>query len=113
MFVVVSLLLTAVCLIPAAGKLSGHPKMRLAAAEFGIPWPRYQLLGLAELAAASGVIAGLFWRPIGVAAGIGMALLLLGAIATHRRAHHRISEAAPALVALANTAVYLAVALMA
>lgn len=113
MLVVVSLLLTAVCLIPAAGKLAGQQKMRLAAAEFGIPWARYQLLGIAELAAAGGVIAGLLWRPIGVAAAIGMALLLLGAVVTHRRAHHRSHEAAPALVALAITAAYLAVALMA
>ena len=113
MLVVVSLLLAAVSLVPAAGKLLGHPKMRLAAADFGIPWPSYQLIAVPELAAAGGVLAGLVWRPIGVAAGIGMALLLLGALALHRRAHDTFHQALPALVALAVTAAYLAIALSA
>ena len=52
MFVTVSLLLAAACLVPAAAKLASHPKMRHAAAHVGIPWPRYQLIGVAELAAA-------------------------------------------------------------
>jgi len=64
-------------------------------------------------AAAVGVIVGLVWRPIGVAAGIGMALLLLGALATHRRAHDPLREALAALVALAVTTVYVVVALSA
>ena len=52
MFVTVSLLLVAACLVPAAAKLLSHPKMRHAAAHFRIPWPRYQLIGAAELAVA-------------------------------------------------------------
>ena len=59
--------------------------MRQPAANFGIPWPRYRLVGVAELAAA-GVVIGLWWHPLGVAAAAGMALLLLGALITHRRA---------------------------
>ena len=71
MFVTFSLLLTAVCLLPAAGKLLGHPKMRHSAAHFAIPWPRYQLIGAAELAAGAGVLIGLWWHPLGVAAAAG------------------------------------------
>ena len=59
--------------------------MRQSAAHFGIPWPRYRLIEVAELAAA-GVVIGLWWRPLGVAAAAGMALLLFGALITHRRA---------------------------
>jgi hypothetical protein len=110
MFVAVSLLLAAVCLIPAAAKLAGHPKMRHAATHFGIAWRRYRLIGLAELAAAAGVLIGLFWRPAGVLAAAGMTLLLLGALAAHRRAHDAVREAVPALVALATAIAYLAVA---
>ena len=40
MFVTVSLLLAAACLLPSAGKLLGHPKMRQSAAHLGIPWNR-------------------------------------------------------------------------
>ena len=111
MFVTISLLLTAACLLPAAGKLTGNPKMRKSAAHFGIPWPRYRLIGVAELAAAAGVLVGLWWHPLGVAAAAGIALLLLGALIAHGRATDSGKEMAPALLALAITIAYLAIAL--
>lgn len=110
MFVALSLLLVAVCLVPAAAKLAGHPAMRRAAAHFGVAWPRYRLIGVAELAAAAGVLTGLVWRPVGLAAAAGMTLLLVGALATHGRAHDNPRRAAPALIALAVSVAYLAVA---
>lgn len=85
--------------------------MRQSAAHFGIPWNRYRLIGAAELAAATGTLIGLWWHPLGVAAGAGMALLLLGAVITHRRAAHSRKETAPALLTLAITVAYLAIAL--
>ena len=112
MFVTVSLLLVAVCLLPAAGKLTGQPKMRQSAEHFGILWPRYRLIGVAELAAAAGILIGLWWHPLGLAAAAGMALLLIGALVTHRRAADGAKEMAPALVALAITLAYLAIALI-
>ena len=111
MFITISLLLAAACLLPAAGKLTGNPKMRQSAAHFGIPWPRYRLIGVAELAAAAGAVIGLWWHPLGVAAAAGMALLLIGALITHRRAKDGGKEIAPALVGLAIKLAYLAIAL--
>jgi uncharacterized membrane protein YphA (DoxX/SURF4 family) len=113
MFVTISLLLAAACLLPAVGKLTGQPKMRKSAAHFGIPWPSYRLIGVAELAAAAGILIGLWWHPLGVAAAAGMALLLLGAIITHRKAADSGKEMVPALLALLLTLAYLAIALMA
>src|ERR1700756_571192 len=97
MFVTISLLLAAACLLPAAGKLTGQPRMRKSAAHFGIPWPRYRLIGLNELPPAAGILIGRWWPPVGLAAAAGMALLLLGAIVPHRRAGDGAKEAAPAL----------------
>ncbi len=111
MFVAVSLLLSIACLLPAAAKLLGHPKMRQSAAHFGFPWRKYQLIGAAELAAAAGVLIGLWWHPLGIAAAAGMVLLLLGAVITHRRAGDSGKEMAPVLLALAITFAYLAVSL--
>ena len=110
MFVTLSLLLVAVCLVPAAAKLAGHPKMRHAATHFGIAWRRYRLIGVAELAAAAGVLIGLFWRPAGLMAATGMLLLLIGALVAHRRARDSVREALPALLALAVSGTYLVVA---
>jgi uncharacterized membrane protein YphA (DoxX/SURF4 family) len=109
MFIALSLLLVVACLVPAAAKLAGHPKMRHAADHFGIAWRRYRLIGVAELAAAAGVLIGLFWRPAGLLAAAGMVVLLLGAVITHRRAHDSVREALPALLALAISGTYLAV----
>ena len=111
MFVAISLLLATACLLPAASKLLGRPKMRQSAAHFAIPWRNYQLIGAAELAAAAGVLIGLRWHPLGVAAAAGMVLLLLGAVITHRRAGDSGKDMAPALLALAITLAYLAVSL--
>lgn len=110
MFIALSLLLVAVCVLPAAAKLLGHPKMRQSADRFDIPWHRYRLIGVAELVAAAGVLTGLAWRPAGLAAAAGMTLLLLGALGTHRRAHDRVADALPALVALAVAIAYQVVA---
>jgi len=111
MFVTISLLLAAACLLPAAAKLAGHPKMQQSAAHFGIPWPRYRLIGAAELAAAAGILTGLWWHPLGLAAAAGMAVLLAGAIVTHRKAADSAKEMAPAVVALLLTLAYLVIAL--
>ena len=111
MFITISLLLIAACLLPAAGTLTGQAKMRESAAHFGIPWSRYRLIGVAELAAAAGILIGLWWHPLGIAAAAGMAVLLAGALITHRKAADRAKEMAPAWLGLALTLAYLAIAL--
>jgi uncharacterized membrane protein YphA (DoxX/SURF4 family) len=111
MFLTISLLLAAACLLPAAAKLLGHPKMRQSAEHFGIRWPRYRLIGVAELTAAAGVLAGLWWHPLGIAAAAGTTLLLTGALITHRHAGDSGKEMAPALIDLAITIAYLVIAL--
>ena len=111
MFTALSLLLAAACLLPGSAKLLGHPRMQKSAAHFGIPWRRYRLIGAAELAAGAGVLIGLWWHPLGVAAAAGMSLLLLGALITHRRAADSGKEMAPVLIALTITIAYLAIAL--
>ena len=110
MFITVSLLLAAACLIPAGGKLLGHPNMRHAAAHFGIPWRAYRLIGIAELAAAVAVLTGLRWHPLGLAAAAGMTLLLVGAMIIHLRAADSGKQMVPAGLALAITLAYLVVA---
>ena len=110
MFTALSLLLSVACLLPGSAKLLGHPKMQKSAAHFGIPWRRYRLIGVAELAAGAGVLIGLWWHPLGMAAAAGIALLLLGAVITHRQAADSGKEMAPALLAFAITLAYLAIA---
>jgi uncharacterized membrane protein YphA (DoxX/SURF4 family) len=113
LLIAASILFVVVCLLPGVPKLLGRPLMRHAAERFGIPWRRYQLIGVAEVAAAAGGIVGLFWRPVGVLAACGMILLLIGALFFYRRTNGTVREAIPALVALVVSSAYLAVALTA
>ena len=109
MLVAVSVLLALLCLLPAAAKLSGHARMRQSAQHFGIAWERYRLIGVAELAAAVGILAGLRVRPLGVAAAVGMVLLVVGALVTHSRAGGVAKEQVPAGAVLLTAIAYLAV----
>jgi len=111
MLVAVSLLLVVACLIPASAKLAGAPAVRESAANFGIPWNRYRLISVPELTAAAGVLAGLWVRPLGVAAAFGMAVLLIVALAAHRKARDDIKAMTPAVAAAVITAAYLIIAL--
>jgi hypothetical protein len=111
MFTTLSILLAALCLLPSTAKLTAQPAMQASAEHFGVEWPRYRLIGVAELAAVFGILAGLIWHPLGVAAAAGMAALLVGAVVMHARAGDSVKEMAPALVILLATIAYLAVAL--
>lgn len=42
-----------------------------------------RFIGLAEVAAAVGLVAGVLWRPIGIAAAVGFTALLIGAVGFH------------------------------
>ena len=111
MFTALSVLLAAACLVPAVAKVTSNPRMVASAGHFGIPWSRYRMIGVAEMLAGVGVVAGLFWVPIGIAAASGMVVLLVGALTTHRRSGDGPHEGAPALIVLALAVAYLVAAL--
>ncbi len=111
LFTTLSILLAALCLLPSTAKLTAQPAMQASAEHFGIEWPRYRLIGVAELAAAVGLLAGLVWHPLGIAAATGLALLVGGAVVMHLRAGDSLKDMAPALVILIVTIVYLVVAI--
>jgi hypothetical protein len=69
---------------------AGAPKTLLKGAEsaglqsrMGLSAGLVRFIGLAEVAAAGGLIVGLFWQPLGVAAAIGFALTMIGAAGFH------------------------------
>ncbi|AZP22732.1 hypothetical protein EJC51_45855 [Streptomyces aquilus] len=83
---VLSVLLAVVGLAAGLPKalLKGNIPAQLQSAG-GLSAPLVRFIGLAELAATAGLLAGLFWQPIGVAAALGFAVLLVGAIGFHAK----------------------------
>ena len=51
-----------------------------------------------EAAAVAGLIGGLWWTPIGIAAATGVALLMSGAVVAHVKVHDPTPASAPAVV---------------
>jgi hypothetical protein len=90
------------------GKVTGQPAMRESAQHFAIEWERYRFLGVVEIAAAVGVVAGLWLNGLGLAAGVGVMALMVGATLYHVRFGDTAKRSIPALVALAASAAYVA-----
>ena len=83
---IVSILLAALLVYAAVRKLSHRPAVVATYTRVGVPEERLDQLAWILLAGAVGLIAGLFWPPIGVAAGAGLVVYFLLAIAAHLRA---------------------------
>jgi hypothetical protein len=95
---IISGLLAAALLLSGRGKLVKDPQQMKTMATVGFPEDKLWLLAGAEVAGAAGVVAGLFWWPIGVAAATGVVLYFLGAVGAHLRVKDL--NFAPALVML-------------
>jgi len=65
--------------------------------EYGVPRSWWPWLGTAKAAGAAGLVAGLFWPPLGIAAGIGLILYFTGALVTVARARSYAHLAFPLL----------------
>jgi hypothetical protein len=97
---VVSSLLAAILAYAALRKLSHRPEVVETYTRVGVPEERLDQLALVLLAGAGGLVAGLFWGPIGVAAAAGTACYFLLAIGAHVRAGDAASLPTPVLIEL-------------
>jgi hypothetical protein len=81
-----------------AAKILATPSMRVRAAHVGFSAAAYRAIGALEVAAAIGLLIGLVAPLVGGLAGIGLVLLLVGALVAHLRTGDGLGEIAPALV---------------
>ena len=96
--VIVTALLAALFGFASLIKLVGLRQSLAIRDHLGVKPVQWRLIGLLELAGVAGVLVGLVWPPIGVAAAIGLALLVLGAIVFHVRASDSVADTAPAVI---------------
>ncbi len=82
---IVCILLALALVVSGAFKLKKNPDLVEGMAAVGVPEHRLWLLAVAEVAGAIGLVVGLFWWPIGVAAAIGVILYFVGATGAHIR----------------------------
>ena len=82
----------------AAQKLTAATAAVDTSRRFGFPFSRYRLVALPELAGALGLVAGIWLHRLGVAAGLGLTLLMLLALLFHARARDKPPLMIPAAV---------------
>ena len=102
--VIVTLLLAGLFTFSASIKLLGVARSLAIRDHLGVKPLQWRIIGVLELAGVAGVLAGLAWPPIGIAASIGLALLSIGALTFHIRASDRVADMVPAVIGIALAA---------
>ncbi|MCE7552005.1 DoxX family protein [Streptomyces thermodiastaticus] len=104
-FAGLSIGLAALFAITGSAKLLRAPWTLTAARRLGCSENAFRAIGALEAAAVVGLLAGLLWGPLGIAAAVGLVALLVGAVIAHRRAGDPVRAAVPpAWLALAAAA---------
>lgn len=95
--VVASVLLAIVMIVVGSAKLVGVGPSVATRDRLAVPPTLWRAIGGCELAAAAGLVVGLWVPVVGVAAALGVALLMIGAIGSHYRVSDPVARVLPAV----------------
>jgi uncharacterized membrane protein YphA (DoxX/SURF4 family) len=85
-YLVITILLAAMVTFSGIGKIRRGPRIVQVIHEVvGVPLKYFSLLAACEFAGALGVVLGIWWPLLGVAAGIGLVIYFVGASVSHLR----------------------------
>jgi hypothetical protein len=85
-YLLITLLFAAMVAFSGLGKIRRDPRIVHVIHEvIGVPLKYFSLLAACELAGALGLVLGIWWPSIGVAASIGLVLYFVGATVSHLR----------------------------
>jgi hypothetical protein len=101
---VLSVLVAGLLTYAARRKLSHRPEVIEAYARAGVPESWLNLLAVTLLAGAGGLVLGLFWTPLGIAAAVAVAIYFLVAIAFHVSAGDLSNAGTPVTIELLTLA---------
>jgi hypothetical protein len=95
--IAVSVLLAVLLVVTAARKLSHRAEVVATYRRVGVAEERLNLLAALLLAGAGGLVAGLWWTPVGVAAAAALVIYFVLAIGAHLRARDAANAPMPAV----------------
>lgn len=96
--IIISIVVAVLFLSTGLPKVLGQAKVLDQGAHLGFAAPAYRRLGIVELLGAAGLLAGLAWSPIGIAAAVGFVVMMVGAVVVHLRAKDPVPMVVPAVV---------------
>ena len=80
-FLVITVFLALAVAFSGIGKIRHNPyQIKVIHETVGVPVKYFPLLAACEFAGALGLVAGIWWPPLGLSAGIGLVLYFVGAI---------------------------------
>ncbi|MDX6742659.1 DoxX family protein [Actinocorallia sp. A-T 12471] len=86
-YAILTALMSAVLLPSAAAKFLRPKHLMNQMTTLDLPLAMLPFLGTAQIAGAAGLILGLWYPPLGIAAAVALTLYFLGAVTTHARVH--------------------------
>lgn len=89
----------------AIGKIKRIPGAVEAIAHVGVKESQYNQLAALEILGALGLLVGVWIKPIGIAAALGIVLYFVGAITAHAKKKDSIAQIFPALFLFVISAV--------
>ncbi|MDI3405138.1 DoxX family protein [Streptomyces cavernicola] len=84
-YIVLAVLLSLMLVVSGRGKLVRDPKVMPALETVGVSAGMLPVLAALEFAGALGLLIGIGFRPLGVAAAVGVVLYFFGAVVAHLR----------------------------
>jgi hypothetical protein len=94
-YAVLAVLLALVLLVSARAKLTKDKRLVEGLTGLGVPLSMFPFLAGCEIAGAAGLLVGLFYGPLGIAAAVGVVLYFIGAVSAHLRKQDYQGLAAP------------------
>ena len=85
-YLTVAIVLAAMVLFSGVGKLRNDPHIvKVIHETVGVPMKYFPALAVCEFAGAAGLVLGVWWPLLGIAAGVGLVIYFAGAIVSHLR----------------------------
>ena len=85
-YLAITLVFALMVTFSGVGKIRRDPiPVKVVHETVGLPLKYFPLLAACEFGGAVGIVVGIWWPPIGIAAGIGLVLYFVGAIVSHLR----------------------------
>ncbi|MBC6461500.1 DoxX family protein [Actinomadura sp. HBU206391] len=103
-YAVIAVLLAALLAMSARAKLTKEEKVTKTITGLGVPLGWFPFLAACELAGAVGLVIGLWFAPLGIAAAVGVVLYFVGAVGAHLRAGDMKGAPTPLVVLILSVA---------
>ncbi|MFG3703261.1 DoxX family protein [Micromonospora sp. NPDC047670] len=103
-YVVLAVLLSVLLVVSGRAKLVKDKDIAETLTRLGVPHNWFPILALLEFAGALGLLAGIVYRPLGIAASIGVVLYFVGAVVSHLRVKDVKGAPVPTVLVLVSAA---------